>query len=43
LPVYLPHLAVHVAPRFLFQPVQSQPAGLILNGSIEFFGIIGAL
>jgi hypothetical protein len=36
-------LAIHIAPCFLFQPVQSQPARLILNGCIEFFGIIGAL
>jgi hypothetical protein len=38
-----PHLAVQIAPRFLFQAVQGQPTDLILNGCIESLGLVCVL
>ena len=35
-----PHLAVQIAPRFLFQAVRGQPTDLILNGCIESLGLV---
>ena len=34
---------MHIASRFLFQAVQSQPAYLILNSYVEFLCFIGVL